>query len=255
MRFNDKELKQLAAKRATVQGTLHYMKPQGGDWSDWYQTSGYKERIFKLVHNFLFYYRVTDLEDPLGVFVLEQMEVAYESPGPAAFAFSLTSNDGKHVFTCRCQEDLNKWVAALKVASYTHWKSQYEVLQCKLAKLKGITWSSPYSMHSSQISQHNQQKLRQIQQQTQVQPENKNSSTFYQFPVLGLANNDSNDVDVISRRMSKSTFYSQSHVTATSTTSARTTTKIYDHHSTNNQHQQQIVQSRSNVPVENLIDL
>ena len=136
MRFNDKEISALCNGVNTIQleGVLHHMKPQGNEWSDWYQQSSFKERMFKLVYNLLFYYRVHETE-PMGLLILENAQVAYEQPRKGVFyAFSITFVDGgKHIFTCRCEEDVNKWISALKVASYNHWRSQFIVLKAKLS--------------------------------------------------------------------------------------------------------------------------
>lgn len=139
MRFNDKEIAKLCNdfKLITIEGILLYMRPQGNDWSDWYQQPTLKERTFKLVSNLLFYFRVNEAQ-PLGVFVLENVHIAYEQPRRGIFyAFSITFNDEKHIFACRCEEDVNKWVTALKAAPYEHWRSQLIILQTKLSMRTG----------------------------------------------------------------------------------------------------------------------
>ncbi|XP_017770623.1 PREDICTED: pleckstrin homology domain-containing family J member 1-like [Nicrophorus vespilloides] len=132
MRFNDWELIKVSKGTPVVEGILQYMKPQG---KDWYQRP-YKERVFKLVNNLLFYYRTNELDEPLGLLVLENVQVAYEMPGPA-FAFSLNFSDGKHVFACRCLDDLNKWITSLKMASYEYWKSLHTLLSTKISMKRG----------------------------------------------------------------------------------------------------------------------
>lgn len=135
MRFNDKEIAKLCNdfRLITIEGVLLYLRPQGNDWSDWYQQSTYKERTFKLTYNLLFYYRINDPQ-PLGVFVLENVRIACEQPRSGAFyAFSITFNDGKHIFACRCEEDVHKWVTALRAAPYEHWRSQLVILRTKLS--------------------------------------------------------------------------------------------------------------------------
>ncbi|XP_022914950.1 pleckstrin homology domain-containing family J member 1-like [Onthophagus taurus] len=139
MRFNGREITKVCNELTTpsIEGVLFYMKPQGNDWSDWYQQPSFKERTFKLVFNMLFYYRVNETE-PQGVFVLENVQVAYEQPRKGIFyAFSITFSDGKHVFACRCEEDVNKWVSALKSSPYEHWRSQLIILKTKLSMKTG----------------------------------------------------------------------------------------------------------------------
>ncbi|KAL1492811.1 hypothetical protein ABEB36_010993 [Hypothenemus hampei] len=141
MRFNDREIASLSSLKADLEGILCYMKPQGSDWSDWYQQPCFKERYFKLKANLLYYYR-TNEQEPLGVLVLENVHVGYERPQRGIpFAFSLTfkvndklrDNEARHIFSCRCDADVNVWVSALKTASYEHWRSQYMILKAKLA--------------------------------------------------------------------------------------------------------------------------
>lgn len=145
MRFNDRELVKVGEGPASLEGILHHMKPQGNDWSDFYQQPSFKERSFKLISNLLFYYRVNDTE-PLGVLVLENAQISYERPHKGIpFAFSITfkvndklrDNEGKHIFSCRCEDDVNKWVYALKVASYEHWRTQYIILKTKISMKTG----------------------------------------------------------------------------------------------------------------------
>lgn len=152
MRFNDRELVKISEGRGDIQGILHHMRPQENDWSDWYQQPSFKERTFKLVLNLLFYYRINE-QEPLGILVLENAQVAYERPHRGIpFAFSITfkindkykDSDRKHIFSCRCQEDVNKWVSFLKVASYEHWRSQYAILKTKISMRTGKDPISDY---------------------------------------------------------------------------------------------------------------
>lgn len=145
MRFNDKELLKFSEGKPDLEGILHHMKPQNNDWSDWYQQPSFKERAFKLISNLLFYFRVNE-QEPLGVLVLENAQVAYERPHRGIpFAFSITfkvsgklkDNEAKHIFSCRCDADVNKWVAALKMASYEYWRSQYTILKTKISMRTG----------------------------------------------------------------------------------------------------------------------
>lgn len=145
MRYNDKEILKLTENKVDLEGVLQHMKPQGSNWSDWYQQPSFKERYFKLVSNLLFYYRINDPE-PLGILVLENAHVSYERPHRGIpFAFSITfkvndkfrDNESKHVFSCKCDTDVSKWVAALKMASYEYWRSQYIILRTKISMKTG----------------------------------------------------------------------------------------------------------------------
>ncbi|XP_018566567.1 pleckstrin homology domain-containing family J member 1-like [Anoplophora glabripennis] len=145
MRYNDKELVKIGESKPDLEGVLHHMKPQGNDWSDWYQRPSFKERNFKLISNLLFYYRITE-QEPLGVLVIENAQIAYERPHKGIpFAFSITfkvndrfrDEESKHIFSCRCDSDVSKWVAALKMASYEFWRSQYVILKTKISMKTG----------------------------------------------------------------------------------------------------------------------
>ncbi|EFA10941.1 pleckstrin homology domain-containing family J member 1 [Tribolium castaneum] len=150
MRFNDRELVTVGESKPDLEGILHHMKPQANDWSDWYQQPSFKERHFKLIANLLYYYRVNaseqEQQQPLGVLVLENAQVAYERPHKGIpFAFSITfkvndkfkDNEAKHIFSCRCDADVNKWVSALKMHSYEYWRCQYIILKTKISMKTG----------------------------------------------------------------------------------------------------------------------
>lgn len=145
MRFNDRELIKVGESKPDLEGILHHLKPQTNDWSDWYQQSSFKERNFKLIANLLLYYRVNE-QEPLGVLILENAQIAYERRHKSIpFAFSITfkindkvrDNEAKHIFSCRCDEDVNKWVSALKMNSYEYWRCQYGILKTKISMKTG----------------------------------------------------------------------------------------------------------------------
>ncbi|KAK9889366.1 hypothetical protein WA026_004641 [Henosepilachna vigintioctopunctata] len=144
MRYNDRELIKFSNESTPrLEGILQHMKPSGKEWSDWYQQSSFKERYFKLFSNLLFYYKVNETE-PLGVLVLENAHISYEHKA-IPFAFSITfkvnnkirDNDAKHIFSCRCEADVNHWVSSLKTASYEYWRSQYHILKTKISMKTG----------------------------------------------------------------------------------------------------------------------
>lgn len=145
MKYNDKELLTFSENKPDLEGVLHHMKPQENDWSDWYQRLSFKERYFRLIYNILFYYRIGETE-PIGILILENAQVAYERPHKGIpFAFSVTfkvndrfkDDEAKHIFSCRCEKDVNIWVSALKTASYEYWRSQYIILKTKLSMKTG----------------------------------------------------------------------------------------------------------------------
>lgn len=145
MKYNDRELAKIVENKTDLEGVMHHMKPPEKDWSEWYQRPSFKERYFKLLNNSLFYYRIGE-DEPLGVLIIENAQVAYERPHRGIpFAFSLTfkvnnrfrDDEAKHIFSCRCEKDVNNWVAALKTASYEYWRSQYVILKTKISMRTG----------------------------------------------------------------------------------------------------------------------
>ncbi|XP_044741432.1 pleckstrin homology domain-containing family J member 1-like [Chrysoperla carnea] len=147
MKFNDRELISVSLQPdSTIEGRLCHQKPQGKDWSDWMsQSTAFKDRWFKLKCNFLFYYRINeseniDYEQPLGVFILETATIQYENLRKVPFGFSISFRDEpdkKHVFSCRSEEDVNRWVAALKASSYEYLRTQLIIIEKKLSMRKG----------------------------------------------------------------------------------------------------------------------
>lgn len=145
MKYNDRELVHFVENKTDLQGVLQYMKPQENDWSDWYQRTSFKERYFKLIYNLLYYYRIGE-QEPIGIMILENAQIAYERPHKGIpFAFSITfkvndklrDDEAKHIFACRCEKDVNLWVSSLKTASYEFWRSQYTILKTKISMKTG----------------------------------------------------------------------------------------------------------------------
>lgn len=140
MKFNDREIAVKGLGAGECEGVLCYLRPQMNDWANWYSQPTYKERKFKLVANLLFYYRIDEVE-PLGVFVLENFTVQPEKPfHGVAFPFSIEFADElqrKHIFSCRCQKDVEIWVQKLKSSSYEYWRTELSILQKKITMRTG----------------------------------------------------------------------------------------------------------------------
>ncbi|XP_063238911.1 pleckstrin homology domain-containing family J member 1-like [Bacillus rossius redtenbacheri] len=159
MRINDKELSQLNLSVTDMEGLLNHRKPPSGNFSQ----NVFKERLFKLKANLLFYFRVSDIGQiddrcPAGVLVLENSNIQYEVSTGAPFAFSITFRDEperKHVFCGRSEAYVQQWVAAVKQASYEHWRSQLILLQSKISRRTG---KDPLLMYP-----HNQGLVRDLQ--------------------------------------------------------------------------------------------
>lgn len=138
MRINEMQLLAMSKEAGRMEGIMQYLPPQDGrDFKQYWQSSNYKVRRFKLHQNLLFYYRADVNEtEPVGVIILENIQVSYENENPnILFAFSLNGADGKHILVCRCQEDVNKWVTELKKASYLELRMQQMIATTKLRAL------------------------------------------------------------------------------------------------------------------------
>ncbi|XP_050313997.1 pleckstrin homology domain-containing family J member 1-like [Anthonomus grandis grandis] len=197
MRFNDRELMKISEGKGDLEGVLSHMKPQGNEWSDWYQQTSFKERYFKLKANLLFYSRITE-QEPLGVLVLENVHVAYERPHKGIpFAFSLTfkvsdkfrDSDAKHIFSCRCDSDVNRWVSALKMASYEYWRSQYTILSTKLAMKAGKDPILEYLKDKTSSNIHVTQEVKKKKEvkatfYSHIESSVESSSTFYESSTI-----------------------------------------------------------------------
>lgn len=115
MKYNEKELARMSEEKSTLEGRLNYKKVTN---SQSYQSgnsifrlffpvelgfhlsccfvtfSVYKERWFKLIDNFLFFFRINDLgiiyeKHAAGVFVLETASIQQELDLETPFAFSI----------------------------------------------------------------------------------------------------------------------------------------------------------------------
>ncbi|XP_050519300.1 pleckstrin homology domain-containing family J member 1-like [Diabrotica virgifera virgifera] len=182
MKYNDRELITFGETKADLEGVLHHMKPQGNDWLDWYQRPHFKERYFKLTSNILFYYKVGE-EEPIGILILENAQVSYERPHKGIpFAFSITfkvndrlkDEDAKHIFSCRCDTDVSKWVSALKMASYEYWRSQYVILKTKISMRTGKDPVLEYIKSKDCVVKHTEVKKTKIKEKSK-----EKQSTFH----------------------------------------------------------------------------
>lgn len=98
----------------------------------------------------LFYYRLNesngvDYDQPQGVILLEGATVDYENSRKVPFAFSIIFADDemdkqdkrKHIFACRSEVDVEKWVDVLKSASYENLRTELKIIEKKLEMRKG----------------------------------------------------------------------------------------------------------------------
>ncbi|CAL8109962.1 unnamed protein product [Orchesella dallaii] len=150
MKFNEKDLVNIAHGVAQYEGRMEHRAPPS------FRDTGFRERYFKLIGNLLFYFRFTEwgtveTKEPAGVLVLENYSVQPEyEETDVSFSFSilfLDEPDKKHVFCCRTDSDVQKWVNALQRASYQHWKEKLSSMQNHIEALREAR-KSPYMFHS-----------------------------------------------------------------------------------------------------------
>jgi len=155
MFINTKELISTSFKPAIIEGRINYKIVQRGK-----SKTNFKEYWFKLTGNLLFYFGLNSHggikgNEPVGVMVVEGMNVNADETGEALFAFIVTylcEPEAKHVFSCRNTTSVHQWVTALRQASFEHLRIQMKILENKLESLGGksiFNWNSepPSSSH------------------------------------------------------------------------------------------------------------
>jgi len=141
MRFNNKELIHISHSNPILEGRMSYAKLSNG-----YSSKGFKERWFRLKYNLLFYFKINgcgqiDLQQPAGVFVLENSIVRLENSLPGTlFSFSLSFKDEpdkKYVISSYSEDHVHQWVKCIQCSTYEYMRSQVSLIQKKIVKLTG----------------------------------------------------------------------------------------------------------------------
>nr|CAD7448772.1 unnamed protein product [Timema bartmani] len=198
--------------------------------TDHLSVTGYKERLFKLRCNLLFYFRISEIgqiddKQPAGVIILENFNLQYEVCTGVPFAFSITFGDEperKHLFSGRSETYIYEWVNALRRSSYEHWRSQLILLQSKISSKTG---KDPLLM-----CPHNQGQVRDIEPAAspvfgrKMKPVGKKASTF-QSHVAAMPTKDTTTFQShVAAMPTNESMTFQSHVAAMPTNKSTTNT-------------------------------
>ncbi|XP_017890050.1 pleckstrin homology domain-containing family J member 1-like isoform X1 [Ceratina calcarata] len=142
MKFNEKELAEASSGPADIEGRLNHKRAH----KSVIIILGFKEKWFKLRYNLLFYFNINELgqiddRQPAGVIILENYSINLDAgTTEGVFAFSIAFRDEyekRHVLSGRSESQVEKWVNALKQASYEYWRFRLIMLQEKLLKITG----------------------------------------------------------------------------------------------------------------------
>ena len=101
--------------------------------------------VFKLKGNLLFYYKVHDLHQPIGLYVMEDFIIQTEESASIPFCFSIVFNgnpDKKYYFSAPSQMASDEWVKLLKNASIEGLRQELNELNKQLMDLIGSNSSS-----------------------------------------------------------------------------------------------------------------
>uniref|UniRef100_A0A0V0GDN7 Putative pleckstrin similarity domain protein n=1 Tax=Triatoma dimidiata TaxID=72491 RepID=A0A0V0GDN7_TRIDM len=141
MRFNERQMIIVSHQKADFEDRLNYKKVAIALCNS--QNKGFKELWFKLIYNLLFYFKFNefgqiDLTQPTGMIVLENSVVQYEDDSETPFAFSIVfqGDQKKHLFSARSEDTVQKWMVALKNASYEQLKMELRLLEETISKKK-----------------------------------------------------------------------------------------------------------------------
>ncbi|XP_050540754.1 pleckstrin homology domain-containing family J member 1-like [Daktulosphaira vitifoliae] len=159
MRFNSKELIHVSHSNPILEGRMSYAKLSNG-----YPSKGFKERWFKLKYNLLFYFKINCvghavLNQPAGVFVLENSVVRPENNIPGTFfSFSLSFKDEpdkKYIISSQSEDHVQNWINCIQSATYEYMRTQLSTLQNKILILSGKDPLLLYPEDSKKINQSN----------------------------------------------------------------------------------------------------
>ncbi|XP_041475964.1 pleckstrin homology domain-containing family J member 1-like [Lytechinus variegatus] len=137
MRYSDQELLTLACSPPDVEGRLWYRQQRR-------RRESYRERLFRLKSNFLFYFRIHETSrtlDPLGALLLERCTIREEPMDHGRYVFSLEyqeERDHKHYFAVSSSGEYRRWIDAIKTSSYERLKSTFLLLQREIVRVKDV---------------------------------------------------------------------------------------------------------------------
>lgn len=142
MKCNIRELAQLSDQPCVIEGRLNYKKISNGGYRN---PSVFKERWFRLVNNYLFYFKISemgkfDTRNPAGMFILENSSIQMEHDQSIPFSFSISFIDEpekRHIFAARAEDNVVQWVIKLRESSYEYLRNKLHALQSKIFAITG----------------------------------------------------------------------------------------------------------------------
>ncbi|KAL8598733.1 hypothetical protein ACOMHN_033297 [Nucella lapillus] len=151
MRFNSRELAQLAQQAASVdkEGVLYMKEKQDSIFKT---KEVYIDRYFRLKGNLLFYFKNKEMRaEPLGVLVIERctVELDLEEEAPNSFVVVCEGEDNPFKFAAISEEERDGWIQALHMASYECLKMQLQSLR---EQVQAKTGRDPVTLPDSSSS-------------------------------------------------------------------------------------------------------
>ncbi|OWR54012.1 uncharacterized protein LOC116779139 [Danaus plexippus] len=142
MKCNVREIAQLSDKPCIMEGRLNYKKVANGSYRN---QAVFKERWFRLINNYLFYFKISDMgkfdtKQPAGMMVLENSSIQMEHGPSISFSFSISFIDEpekRHIFAARSEDNVVQWVLKLRQCSYEYLRNQLHTLQSKIFSITG----------------------------------------------------------------------------------------------------------------------
>ncbi|XP_014670431.1 PREDICTED: pleckstrin homology domain-containing family J member 1-like [Priapulus caudatus] len=137
MKFNDKDLAEVAFKPADKEGRLSYKPPSH---------NSYRERWFKLKGNLLFYFRTNEFgaiadTEPAGLYILERCVAKLHSTKESPYQFSIAFEgdlSNKTLFKCNSAVQCQNWIGSIKKSSYEQMQGELSMLRKKIECLSGL---------------------------------------------------------------------------------------------------------------------
>ncbi|XP_051809216.1 pleckstrin homology domain-containing family J member 1 [Acanthochromis polyacanthus] len=131
MRFQREGAVSLSRQPSEMAAELGMKGPKKGDGK-----AVCKERLVKLVVNFLFYFRTDEEEVTIGALLLEQCRVEREDSQTFSIAF-LDEAERKYLFECDSEEQCGEWVDSIIKASYEFMRKNLIFYRTEIHRLTG----------------------------------------------------------------------------------------------------------------------
>ncbi|KPJ16653.1 Pleckstrin-likey domain-containing family J member 1 [Papilio machaon] len=117
MKCNIRELALLSDKPCVMEGRLNYKKITNGGYRN--QAAVFKERWFRLINNYLFYFKISEMGK-------------FDTKVPAEM-----NPEKRHLFAARSEDNVVQWVMKLRECSYEYLRNRLHTLQSKIYSITG----------------------------------------------------------------------------------------------------------------------